>query len=206
MRYSFAQDRSSDTLLSPDGKYLLDNIGPLKIRPIDSAEWSILPDTEGARQTQAFWAGDSSAIGFFAENRLKTVPVHGGVVRDLAAAPQSQGGAWRGGVTGGSIVFASNGRLHLVDSSSGAEKELSLRFADGDRASDPTFLPEGDGFGYLLRSRTGIAFYRYFPGSSGPFVTLFGELSSRRYDSALRRTIYVAPILAVPCLRSSRSC
>jgi hypothetical protein len=109
---------------------------------LDGFTWRTLPGTEGA--IQPFWAGDSSAIGFFSLGRLRAMSIDGSDLRNLGAAPDPAGGDWRGGPAG-TILFASGGSVHALDLSSGKRSVV----ASGQPVSDPAFVPEGDGFVYL---------------------------------------------------------
>ena len=159
VRFAVDSDRFAHLSLSPNGKFVLhQNTSLLRNRPIDEVEWQSLTGTEGA--SDPFWSSDSTAIGFFSEGRLRIVRLDGRPAVNLAAAPNPLGGAWRGGPDEGKILFSSNGRLHVIDIASRQSKELPLRTAPDDKASNPTFLPEGDGFVYLLRSNNQLALYR----------------------------------------------
>jgi serine/threonine-protein kinase len=139
----FTLDAGQRFSFSPDGRWLL-NVAPtaLRLRPLDGSTWRTLPGTEGG--VQPFWAGDSSAIGFFSLGRLRAISIDGSDLRNLAAAPDPVGGDWRGG-TAGTILFAAGGSVNALDLSSGKQSVV----ASGQSISDPAFLPEGDGFVYL---------------------------------------------------------
>jgi serine/threonine protein kinase len=158
VRFAVASDRFVHLLLSPDGQFLLQRSRPLRVRRIDGIEWKSLPDTDGARDP--FWSGDSTAIGFFSDERLHFIRVDAPAATNIAAASNPQGGAWRGGVDKGTILFSSNGRLHVLDLASRKAHELALGMGSGEIASNPTFLPEGDGFVYVLQSNDQIALHR----------------------------------------------
>lgn len=65
--------------LSPDGCYLafngIDEQGNARIwlRALSASEARALPGTEGP--TRPFWSPDSSYLGFFADGKLKKIPV-----------------------------------------------------------------------------------------------------------------------------------
>jgi eukaryotic-like serine/threonine-protein kinase len=139
--------------LSPDGRALLfqaeDETGSsmLWIRPINSSSVHPVPSTE--RATDAFWSPDSRAIGFFANGKLKTVPVSGGPPRVLAAAPVSAGGSWG---RDGTILFVpeSSKGIYRVPAE-GGETALVVPVGNSkfDYYSSPRFLPDGKHFIYL---------------------------------------------------------
>ena len=135
--------------VSPDGKHLAyvasrGGTQQLYLRGIDSLEASPIPGTEGA--TAPFFSPDGQWIGFFAESKLKKVPINGGSSVTLA----STAGAGIPGATwgaDGNIVFA-NGNfsdLELVSESGGTPKEAStLDSKNGELTLRwPAFLPGG---------------------------------------------------------------
>jgi hypothetical protein len=127
--------------------------GDLKIRAHDGVEWRSLPATEDA--SYPFWSPDSTAIGFFSGKRLRTMSVAGGESRDLVPAANPLGGTWRGGVRDGTILFAADGRLRTVNVATLQTRDLPLKFPDGEEPQLPVYLPESDGFLFLL-GRSGI--------------------------------------------------
>ena len=72
----------------------------LFVRALSSLNSVPLPGTEGA--LTPFFSPDGQWIGFFADGKLKKVPVQGGPVRTLADAPIGFGASW----AANSIVFA----------------------------------------------------------------------------------------------------
>jgi len=141
--------------LSPDGRNLAvvafgtDGRQMLWLRPLDSLDARLLPDTEGA--SFPFWSPDGRFVGFFAQGKLKKLDVTGGLPQTLADAPTGQGGTWnRDGV----IVFALRGAgpLYRVSASGGTPAEVTEP-EDPQRVSHhwPHFLPDGRHFLYLAR-------------------------------------------------------
>jgi len=126
--------------LSPDGRNLAiatveAGRRGLWVRPLDELEARLLPGTEGAESP--FWSPDSTQIGFFADGRLKRVPIAGGapaIVAEIGAA--FQGASWN---SDGVIVFSSNG-LKLVSSTGCAITPLETD--DVQATSFPRFLPD----------------------------------------------------------------
>jgi serine/threonine-protein kinase len=104
------------------------------------AEWQI--GIGGDLLVNPFFSPDGNWIGFFAEGRLKKVPVEGGPVVTLAAAPGPRGGTWG---DDGTIVFAPLARsgLSRIPSDGGAPQPLTtLDSARGETAHRrPVFLP-----------------------------------------------------------------
>ncbi len=146
----FTMDTNNPIVFSPDGRWMLLIAGPgLQVRPVDGVSWRTLPGTEAAYD--AFWSPDSSAIGYFAGGRLKTISIEGGATRTLAAAPDPQGGTWRGGVSDGLILFAAAHSLQTYDLHTGQLKTLPLEFKKNDNPGTPVFCPESDNFLYGVR-------------------------------------------------------
>ena len=83
--------------LSPNGVHLVyvarrRGVQQLHLRSIDSLESKALLGTEGA--LAPFFSPDSQWIGFFAEGKLKKIPVTGGASQIVCDAPGSFGGSW----------------------------------------------------------------------------------------------------------------
>jgi Tol biopolymer transport system component len=139
--------------LSPDGRFLAlvaieGGRTGLWIRPLDSLNAQVLPGTEGAQGTP-FWSPESTAIGFFAEGRLKSVSVAGGPPETLSeGAPSGFAGTgtWnRDGV----IVFGGRVGSPLQRVSAGkAPLAVGGTPSAGERYSFPHFLPDGRRFLY----------------------------------------------------------
>lgn len=161
----FPLDRAA--WLSPDGRLLLSQLSEdrtLQVRGLGEGAWKDLPGTSAA--DLPFWSEDSSAVGFFAEGRLKVVGVDGkSPVRDIAPAPDPAGGTWRGGMASGKIVFAAGKQLHEIDLAGGTLGDLHVPQSGGP-AIDPVFLPEGDAFVFVGLHGQGPALLR--TGLSNP--------------------------------------
>src|SRR5581483_11406777 len=148
--------------VSPDGHYvafIADESGKgrsLWVRALGSPTAQKLDRTDGAGFP--FWSPDSQNIAFFADSKLKRIPVSGGSLLTICDAANPDGGTWnRDGV----IIFAPepNGPLHRVLAAGGvsapvttldkAQQETAQRF--------PQFLPDGQRFLYWARgAKTGI--------------------------------------------------
>jgi serine/threonine-protein kinase len=100
-----------------------------------------LTGTEGA--LTPFFSPDGQWIGFFADGKLKKVPVQGGPVRTLAEAPIGFGASW----AANSIVFApANGSMLLQVSADGGTPSAvtELDTARGEFSHRwPDLLPDG---------------------------------------------------------------
>jgi serine/threonine protein kinase/WD40 repeat protein len=146
-------DFAGPPVLSPDGTLLAfsatgsEGKTALWVRPMDSLDAHMLPDTEGA--IFPFWSPDSRSLGFFAGAKLKTIEITSSSAQVLADAPFGRGGAWG---ASGMIVFAPNTQVPLmrVTASGGAPvSTTSLEQAQHTSHRWPFFLPDGKHFLYL---------------------------------------------------------
>jgi len=151
-------DSNSFMAASPDGRTILftgsDGRGHelLWIRSLESLEARPLPGTEGARMP--FWAPDSQNVGFFADEKLKTVGVRAGDVRTVCAVGRVLGGAWGpddviligGGARGLGIqrVSAAGGQPTAATIIDASREEIAHNW--------PRFLPDGRHFLYRSKS------------------------------------------------------
>ena len=137
--------------LSADGRQMAfvatdDKTSRLWVRPLDSENARPLAGTEGA--SYPFWKPDGTAIGFFAQGKLKRVDVAGGALQALTDAPGARGGTWN---QDGVIVFAplTNEGLMRIPATGGAPAVLT-RLASGQTSHRwPQFLPDGRRFLFL---------------------------------------------------------
>jgi hypothetical protein len=122
----------------------------LAVRPLNSSDVKVIEGSDGA--AYPFWSPDSRWIGFFAEEKLKKVPIEGGRPQTICDAPEPHGGAWGDDA---SIVFAPSdmGPLHRVRDTGGAPAPLTrLNTAEKEVAHYwPHFLP-GGAMLYLART------------------------------------------------------
>ena len=101
--------------LSPDGTLLAfvartsGRAPQLYVRRLDQLTATPLSGTDGA--SSPFFSPDGQWLAFFADLKLKKVPVTGGAVVTLADAPNPRGGWW---AEDGTIVFAPNNRVGLM--------------------------------------------------------------------------------------------
>jgi eukaryotic-like serine/threonine-protein kinase len=141
-------------VIAPDGRHLAvvassEGVAMLWVRPIASPAWRQLPETQGAEGP--FWSPDSQSLGFFANDRLKTVRVSGGapVVICEARVGQVPGGAWS---HNGVILFGGAGPLWKVGVSGGHATSVAT-LGPGEIAHRwPSFLPDGEHFLYLAQA------------------------------------------------------
>ena len=92
-----ALGRGSAIALSPDGRQLVfsgrsNNVTRLYLRPLDRFESRPLPGTEDG--TNPFFSPDGQWVGFFADRKLKKMPIEGGAPVTVTDAPLPRGEAW----------------------------------------------------------------------------------------------------------------
>jgi len=185
-----------DAAISPDGKMIVfaasDSAGQwwLWLRPLESLDARPIAGTEFSRvdgpNGMPFWSPDGKSIGFFADDKLKTIPIYGGTPQLLADASDGRGGTWnRQGV----ILFArsSQGPLFRMPQSGGAPEQVT--FLDSSRHEIahrfPCFLPDGRHFEFVALLSQG-----------GKFETWVGELGTRSRTLVLTATsgaVFVPP-------------
>jgi serine/threonine-protein kinase len=134
--------------ISPDGRWLVfaateGDTRRLFKRSLEQFDAVPIPGTEDG--FHPFFSPDGRWVGFFAEEKLKKVPLAGGPPQVLADAPVPWGATWG---PDGTIVFNRQDPfgLWLVPSTGGAPEQLiSPQFEQGDWYLDsPRFLPDGE--------------------------------------------------------------
>ncbi len=132
--------------LSADGQHLVvsapeDGQLRLRVRPLDALEARLLPGGEGARFP--FWKPDGKEIGFFADGKLKTIPLAGGSPAIITNVdPVVLGATWN---QHGVIVFSQGRELYPVNEKGGAP---ALLYQGPGIPFEPIFLPDGRHFSY----------------------------------------------------------
>ena len=190
MRFEIQTPPTSDPgsfALSSDGRQLtfvatVDRAPRLWVRPLDQVTAQPLAGTEGA--SDPFWAPDGTAIGFFADGKLKRIDLGGGTPQVLADAPAARGGTWnRDGV----IVFSptSVSPLMRVPATGGTPVAVT-RLAPGQGSHRwPQFLPDGRRFIFLAFGR---------PETRGVYVgALDGGEPTRVLAAAETAAVYAPP-------------
>jgi serine/threonine-protein kinase len=149
--------------LSPDGRTLVamgggDEGSQLYRRALDGLDLEPIPGTAGAQTP--FFSPDGSWLGFYADGRLRRVPLVGGAVLDIIRLPRVP----TGGVSWGPddrIVFAPDflSPLHIVDARGGrAETLTTLDEAAGEASHGaPEVLPGGRGVLFAAAGQGGSA-------------------------------------------------
>jgi len=133
----------------------------LWLRPLAGLNARPLPGTDGA--WNPFWSPDDKFVGFFTDNKLKTIEIASGAVRtlcDLSSVEPLSGGTWS---PDGVIVFApdTHSPLYRISAAGGVPARLT-ELVTGQREGAhlfPEFLPDGRHvvFYVLGGERDGIA-------------------------------------------------
>jgi len=130
--------------LSPDGSELAyvatsqaGGAPQIYLRVMDSAEIKPIPGTE--RATHLFFSPNGQWLGFFADGKLKKIPVGGGVAQALADGPLPAGANWS---SRGMIAFTPTfGPIQEVSDSGGTAAALT-HLEKGEIIHEwPEFLP-----------------------------------------------------------------
>ena len=135
--------------LSPDGRYLAlaavtDGRSGLWLRRLGTAEFTLLPGTEGA--FSPFWSPDSRFIGFGAEGKLKKVEVSGGAPRIICDCGVEGTPTWNqfGTILFGDDLLTNRG---IMSVSADGGTPVTVRASDPAKGSLamtwPYFLPDG---------------------------------------------------------------
>jgi Tol biopolymer transport system component len=142
--------------VSPDGRHIAftatsaEGTTLLWLRPLNDVNARPLLDTNGA--AFPFWSPTSDAVGFFADGKLWTMSIAGGIPRVIAEAPEGRGASWNRDAT---IVFAPTreGPLYRVADTGGPTRPVTTVLSPGERGHLwPEFLPDGVHFVYLADS------------------------------------------------------
>jgi eukaryotic-like serine/threonine-protein kinase len=140
----------------------------LYVRRIESLEPAVVPGTESA--TAPFFSPDGRWLGFFADGKLKKVPIGGGAATSLADAVDPLGAVW---TDRREIIYAGSaiGGLMKVSENGGDPSVFSEpRADDGDFAHIwPALTPSRDLVVFTILSA---------PGAS------HGRLAARRLDAS----------------------
>jgi len=147
--------------LSPDGTVLAfvartgGKAPQLYVRRLDQLTATPLSGTEGA--SIPCFSPDAQWLAFFADSKLKKVPVTGGAVVTLAEATQPRGAWW---AEDGSIVFAPHNRKGLMRISSvGGQVQPVTTLTQGEITHRyPQVLPGGGAVLYTASTEAPIDF------------------------------------------------
>jgi Tol biopolymer transport system component len=167
--------------LSADGRHLawaaVDQHGAseLWVRPVDHGTARRLEGTQGAQYP--FWSPDASAVGFFADAKLKRIDVSGGPAITICDAPGGRGGTWNGN---GVILFApaSESAVFRVNARGGEPEPVTVLDRERQESTHrfPRFLPDGEHFLYL----NGAGRFDAPSREAGVWVGSLGGMEPRR--------------------------
>ena len=173
-----------NVIVSPDGTKVAfvaatPKATTLWVRSLAVDDARSISGTEGA--SYPFWSPDGKRLGFFANAKLRTVDIGGGLPEAIADAPAGRGGSW---TEDGSILFTPTGGATVlkVAATGGAVTPLTkLDTTRGENAHYwPVVLPGGSHFLYFARStrveNSGIYLARI--DGSAPPVRLVASLAS----------------------------
>jgi serine/threonine-protein kinase len=147
-----------DVGLSRDAAFLAYSIGrpgarTLFVRKLATPDAEPVAVIEGGEGP--FFSPDSQWLGFFADGKMKKIPLLGGAPITLADAPSQRGADWG---ESGSIVFAPIARagLFVVSENGGVPDALTTPDAQRLETShiDPRWLPGGRHVIYVARGET----------------------------------------------------
>ena len=182
---------ASGYAFSPDGTRVAFSVQSVEgesglwVRPLNSITAQELAGTENG--ALPFWSPDGQWIGFFADGKMKKVPVSGGSAQVICDAPIGRGGTWNGQ---GTIVFAPTigGPLFRVSANGGVPTAVTqLDPASGETTHRwPDFLPDGVHFLYLGRQTSSTE-------PSAIYVGSLDSLARKKILDTLSEAQYAAP-------------
>lgn len=159
--FDFSGANAGSLTISPDGKYITfvapasDGISRLWRRNLVTGEDRVLKGTDWAQYP--FWSPDSRQIGFFADRKLKTIPIDGSTIT-VCNSNDARGGSWN---RGGIILFEPHWRQPIYKVSASGGTPVAITKLDQSRSETthrwPHFLPDGKHFLYLAGSHTSEA-------------------------------------------------
>ena len=180
--------------ISPDSRHIAfsavndDGQRAIWLRSLDESAARLLANT--AHGVEPFWSPDGSAIGFFAEGKLKLLDVAGGTVRNLCDAPNDSSGTWS---ASGLMLFApgQDGSVSAVSAGDGVARPVTrLDHAAGDlRHSRPQWLHDGRHFVYLTDRPDGQT--AMLASIDGPSPQPLGPVQSHVQPTQTQHVLYV---------------
>lgn len=128
----------------------------LYVRPLNEIAPRALAGTEGA--AAPFFSPDNRWVGFFADGKLKKVPVTGGAAVALGDAPDVRGGVW---TARGEIIYAGSAMdgLWVVPANGGQPVRLTTPAEMRGEVSHawPALTPAGDALLFIVMQAPGAA-------------------------------------------------
>ena len=145
--------------ISPDSRHIIfsawnprDGRRAIWHRPLETGATRMLAATEDG--SAPFWSPDGKSIGFFAEGKLKTIPLAGGSARVVCDAVQDATGTW---IRADAILFAPGptGAVSEVNVEHGTVRAITQVDRSGGvlRHVRPKGLPDGRHFIYLANRK-----------------------------------------------------
>jgi len=172
--------------VSPNGKELafsaIDQKGITQIwvrRLADGTATALAGTDDGS---MPFWSADGLSLGFFADNKLKTVTVGSETVQTLGDANCGDRGAWN---SQNVILFVPRcgGPIDRI-SASGGTPLPAIQPATGEiMASQPAFLPGGTEFFYISEDKNRSISIRMASLSSSKSKPVLSQASSPQFAS-----------------------
>ena len=138
---------ASAVALSPDGLTLViagtDARGERRLyaRPLGQLDARAIEGTEGG--SAPFFSPDGVWLGFYADGRLKRVPLAGGAAVDITAAPGFPAGASWSVDDRIAFVFGARSFVYIVEASGGSAQPLTALEPGEIEHSRPDFSPDG---------------------------------------------------------------
>ena len=176
--------------LSPDGRFLAvslmsaDRKRNLWIRPLDSVAPHMLAGTEDA--SLPFWSPDGRSVGYFTQEKLKTVLLPGGSPQALADVQSVGGATWnREGV----VLFATTAKRGIarIPASGGVAADVTVPDRKRDEVLHvfPQFLPDGRHYLLFILSAK--------QGATGVYVGSLGSEERKQLVRSEGRGLYAPP-------------
>ena len=160
---SIATRDAPSVALSPDGREIVfmgtkGSAVQLYARSLSEPEAHPIAGTENG--ASPFFSPDGKWIGFFADGKLKKIPLEGGTAQTLADAPNQRGGSW---APDGSILFSpqySGGLMRIPESGGLAESLVEVDAKKGERTYRwPDVLANGKGVLFTIGMENSAASY-----------------------------------------------
>lgn len=149
--------------LSPDGSRIVfsargaDGTPQLAVRLLGQPTFTLLAETD--RAVDPFFSPDGQWVGFFADRKLKKVPIAGGAAATICDAPVPRGAAW--GADGHIILMPVAGAFGLsrVPAAGGTPQVLTRPSDRGEVTHRwPQILPGGDTVLFTASAAVGISY------------------------------------------------
>ncbi|MGE5344616.1 MAG: protein kinase domain-containing protein, partial [Acidithiobacillales bacterium] len=193
----------TNVVLSPAGDLLVfvpaREGSPIYARRLDGLAASPVPGTEGG--SGPFFSPDGAWIAFFADGKLKKVPLSGGAATTLADAEDPRGGAW---LEDGTIVFAPRVESPLLRVPANGGSPVPMTTLDADERTHrwPDGLPGGRGLLYTSHTKTSsyneASLVVQGPGGQPRRVLLKGGYQGRYLSSGHIVYLHDQTLFAVP--------